>query len=98
MALWDLRYPGVADRNRAAWPRWGRQSRLEPVRKVAAMVKRHWVNIRTCFTHRITNAGAEAINAKIGRRSDGPAGSAAASASAPRSTSTAAGSTSTRQA
>jgi transposase len=65
MALWDLRYPGVADRNLAAWHRWGRQSRLEPVRKVAAMVKRHWVNIRTCFTHRITNAGAEAINAKI---------------------------------
>ena len=26
---------------------------------------RHWVNIRTYFTHRITNAGAEAINAKI---------------------------------
>ena len=65
MALWDLRYPGVADRNFAAWHRWARRSRLEPVRKVAAMIKRHWVNIRTYFTHRITNAGAEAINAKI---------------------------------
>ena len=29
------------------------------------MIKRHWANIRTCFTHRITNAGAEALNAEI---------------------------------
>lgn len=65
MALWDLRYPGVADRNFAAWYRWARRSQLEPMRKVAAMIKRHWANIRTYFTHRITNAGAESINAKI---------------------------------
>lgn len=65
MALWQLRYPGAADRNFTAWYRWARRSRLEPMRKVAAMIKRHWANIRTYFTHRITNAGAEAINAKI---------------------------------
>ena len=65
MALWNLHYPGVADRNFAAWYRWARSSQLEPMRKVAAMIKRHWANIRTYFTHRITNAGAESINARI---------------------------------
>jgi transposase len=65
MALWNLHYPGVADRNFAAWYRWARRSQLEPMRKVAAMIKRHWANIRTYFTHRITNAGAESINARI---------------------------------
>jgi len=65
MGLWSLHYPGAADRNFATWYRWARRSRLEPMRKVAAMLKRHWANIRTYFTHRITNAGAEALNAKI---------------------------------
>jgi transposase len=65
MALWKLHYRGVADRNFAAWYRWARSSHLEPMRKVAAMIKRHWTNIRTYFTHRITNAGAESINARI---------------------------------
>jgi len=65
MALWSLRYPRAADRNFALWYRWARRSRLEPMRKVAAMIKRHWANIRTYFTHRITNAGTEALNAKI---------------------------------
>ena len=65
MDLWLLRHPGVADRNFIRWYRWARRSKLEPMRKVAAMIKRHWANIRTYFTHRITNAGAESINAKI---------------------------------
>jgi transposase len=65
MELWSLRYPAVADRNFAIWYRWARRSRLEPMRKVAAMIRRHWANIRTYFTHRITNAGAESINARI---------------------------------
>jgi transposase len=65
MALWELRYAGAADRNVAAWSRWARRSRLEPMRRVAAMITRHWANIRTYFEHRITNAGAEAMNARI---------------------------------
>ena len=35
-----------------------RRSRLEPMRKVTAMIKRHWTNIRTYFTHRLYPAGA----------------------------------------
>jgi transposase len=29
------------------------------------MLRRHWPNIETFFTHRITNAGAESMNSKI---------------------------------
>ena len=65
MTLWTLHYSAVADRNFVAWYGWARRSRLEPMRRVAAMIKRHWANIRTYFTHRITNAGTEALNAKI---------------------------------
>lgn len=65
MCLWDLRYRGVIEKNFRAWYAWAIRSRLEPIRKVARMIKSHWANIKTYFTHRITNAGAEAINAKI---------------------------------
>ena len=65
MALWDLRLAGVADRNFKKWFHWARCSRLEPMRRVALMIKRHWPNIRTYFRHRITNAGVEGLNAKI---------------------------------
>jgi transposase len=65
MGLWDMHYAGAADRNFVAWYRWARRSRLEPMRKVAAMILRHWNNIRTYFTHRITNAGSESMNSKI---------------------------------
>lgn len=65
MALWELHSQAAADRNFKRWYRWARCSRLEPVRRVAEMLKRHWANIRTFFKHRITNAGAESINEKI---------------------------------
>ncbi|OFV80017.1 MAG: hypothetical protein A2W26_01410 [Acidobacteria bacterium RBG_16_64_8] len=65
MQLWDLHYPGAADRNFRAWFRWARRSHLEPMKRVALMIQRHWRNIRTYFEHRITNAGSESINAKI---------------------------------
>ena len=65
MALWNLKNVTVADRNFRRWYGWARRSRLEPMRKVAEMIKRHWANIRTYFTHRITNAGSESMNAKI---------------------------------
>jgi transposase len=65
MGLFDMSYAGAADRNFKAWYTWARRSRLEPMRKVAATLKEHWANIRTYFTHRITNAGSESMNAKI---------------------------------
>ena len=65
MELWNHRYAGAADRNFKRWFHWARCSRLEPMRRVARMIKRHWANIRTYFRHRITNAGVEALNSKI---------------------------------
>jgi transposase len=65
MGLFDMRYAGAVDRNFKVWYRWARRSRLEPMRKVAMTLKKHWANIVTYFTHRITNAGSESMNAKI---------------------------------
>jgi transposase len=67
MALFDHVYPAVAERHFHAWYRWARRSRLEPMRKLAQTFKRYWPNIRTYFTHRITNSGAESINSLIKR-------------------------------
>jgi transposase len=47
------------------WYGWAMRSRLEPVKKVARMLKRHLPNILTYFAHRITNAGSEAINSVV---------------------------------
>lgn len=67
MYVFDLRYLGVVEKHFQAWYRWARRCHLEPMKQVALMLKRHWANIRTYVQHRITNAGAEAINAKIQR-------------------------------
>jgi transposase len=65
MRLWDLRYLGVVEKNFRTWYGWAIRSRLEPMKWVARMIKSHWENIKTYFKHHITNAGAEAMNAKI---------------------------------
>jgi transposase len=67
MNVWDYTYPGAADRHLRSWYQWARRSRLEPMRDVAAMIRRHWGNIKTYFHHRITNAGSESINSKVQR-------------------------------
>lgn len=65
MTLWDYVYPGAAERHFEAWYAWAIRSRLEPIKRVARMLRRHWPNIKTYFTRRITNAGAESMNSKI---------------------------------
>ncbi len=65
MCLFDLHYLGVAEKNFRAWYAWAIRSRLEPIKRVARMIRSHWENIKTYFAHRITNAGAESINSKI---------------------------------
>jgi transposase len=47
------------------WLRWASRSRLAPMKKVASMIERHLTNVLTYFTHRITNAASEAINAGV---------------------------------
>jgi transposase len=50
-----------------AWRREALATRLDPVRKVADMLKTHWGNIVTYFRHRLSNAVAEGINSRIQR-------------------------------
>ena len=49
----------------AGWYSWAIRSRLEPIKKVARMMKRHLPNIVSYCKHRITNAALEGINNKI---------------------------------
>lgn len=63
--LWSFSFAGWAERYFRRWYFWATHSRLQPVIQTARMIKRHWANIKTYFSHRITNAGAEAMNAKI---------------------------------
>jgi transposase len=47
------------------WYWWASHSRLEPVRKVAKMMKHYLYGILSYFRHHITNAIAEGMNSKI---------------------------------
>ena len=63
--LWKQRSRVGGERWWKRWHGWAVRSRLEPVKQVAAMIKRHLPNVLTYFKHRITNAGSEAINSVI---------------------------------
>jgi transposase len=63
--LWTYTYVGAARTFFTWWYWWATHSRLEPMIKVARMLKRHLENILTYLTHRITNAVTEGLNAKI---------------------------------
>lgn len=63
--LWKQRSRAAGERWWARWYGWAARSRLAPVKKVAAMLKRHLPNVLTYFKHRLTNAGSEAINSVI---------------------------------
>jgi len=47
------------------WYAWAIRSRLDPVKKVARMLKGRLANILTWFTHPISNATAEGFNSRI---------------------------------
>lgn len=47
------------------WYSWASRSRLEPVKKVARMLKSRLANILTWFRHPISNATAEGFNSRI---------------------------------
>jgi len=57
--LWDHATPQQAECFWKHWFWWAAHSRLNPVREVAALLKRHWPNIVTYFHHGITNAVSE---------------------------------------
>jgi transposase len=63
--LWRYKRRGWAVKHFRGWNQWAIRSRLEPVRKVAAMLRGHLDNVLTYFDHRITNATCEGVNNKI---------------------------------
>lgn len=64
-ALWSQRTRAAGERWWEDWYSWAIRSQLTPIKKVAAMIKRHLPNVLTYFKHRITNAGSEAINSVV---------------------------------
>jgi len=65
MELWHYVHRGWATRQWKAWIQWALRSRLEPVKKVAAMIKRHLFGIINAVLLGVTSAGAEGMNSKI---------------------------------
>jgi transposase len=65
MELWRYRRRAWARKAWLRWYSWAIRSRLEPIKKVARMIKRHLEGIVTAVVLRITNARAEGLNAKI---------------------------------
>lgn len=63
--FWGYTYPAWARKFFEEWYRWAIRSGLEPVKKVARMLKARFDNILTYLDHRITNAVTEGINSKI---------------------------------
>jgi transposase len=65
MSLWHYRHRGWARKAWQRWYSWAIRSRLEPIRKVARMVRTHLEGILNAIVLGVTNARAEGINAKI---------------------------------
>lgn len=63
--FWDYKYPGCARNFFNQWYGWARRSKLEPVKRVAKMIKDHFENTITYLKHRITNATTEGFNGVI---------------------------------
>ena len=65
MLLWGYVKRGWAVRVWKDWYSWAIRSRLEPIKRVARMIKKHWDGVINAATSDITNARAEGINSKI---------------------------------
>jgi transposase len=63
--FWYYIYTACAIRFFEDWYSWAIRSRLEPMKKVARMLKKHLGRIVTYFKYGVTNAIAEGINNKI---------------------------------
>jgi transposase len=63
--LWRYLTRGWARRAWTKWISWAMRCRLEPMRRVAHMVKAHLWGILNAIVMRVTNASAESLNAKI---------------------------------
>ena len=63
--FWTYRKAYWGKRFFMRWYRWAIRSRLEPIKKVAVMLKKHLKGLLAYFKHPITNAKSEAFNSRI---------------------------------
>lgn len=63
--LWNYRSLTWAKKFFRSWFGWATRSRLEPMRRVAYLLRDHLPNILTYCQHQVTNAVAEGLNSKI---------------------------------
>jgi len=64
-AFWDYRYPKAAQRFFDCWRARAMRSRIEPMKTVTQMLRRHNEGLINYTKHRITNAAAEGFNSII---------------------------------
>jgi transposase len=67
MCLWRFVQRGRAASEWGAWIAKAMRSRLDPVKKVARMIREHLWGIVNAMALRTTNAGSESVNAKVQR-------------------------------
>lgn len=65
MSLWGYARRGWAERMWQRWYSWAIRSKLDPIKRVARMVKKHWNGVINAATTDVTNARAESLNSKI---------------------------------
>lgn len=63
--FWGYVYASSAEGFFARWYGWAIRSRLDPIKKVARMLKRHVDGLLSYFRHRFTNAVSEGFNSRI---------------------------------
>jgi transposase len=63
--LWSYRSISWAKRFFRSWFGWATRSRLEPMRRVAHLLRSHLPNVLTYCLHQLTNAVTEGLNSKI---------------------------------
>ena len=65
MDAWRYRSRHWARKSLERWYSWAIRSRLEPIRKVARMIKRRLEGLVNAIHHGVTNARAEGINSRV---------------------------------
>lgn len=63
--FWDYIYAFSAEGFFKRWYSWAIRSRLDPIKKVARMLKGHLDGLLSYFRYRITNAATEGLNSRI---------------------------------
>jgi len=65
LMLWGYLRRGWAERAWKGWYDWAIRSRLEPIKRVARLIKYYWDGVMTAATTNVTNARSEGMNSKI---------------------------------